>query len=442
MSISKYFFAVVIAFAVVCLVGCEPPSAGNTDLGNSNANTNNNSNSNSQAVAPAEPPTPGTAFTMPLLDAMLTDEAFVREARTAVQLTDEELDKLRTRSRNAVLELSGDPADDDSRSTRSSTEIAIAEVREVLGNERGNKFITLIQQKWAGESLSTAAKSNSVPTDTRLVVNIPAYRMDLYHDGKLVKTYKIGIGYPEFPLPTGLRKADTIIFNPTWTPPDEPWVKGKVSPGKTVEAGDKLNPLGVIKIPIGLPSLIHGGKSPARLGTFASHGCVGLTNSQIQDLALEISRIAGKPLTLEEIKGYEKKDSETQEVKLGSPIPVELRYETIVVENGVLKVYRDVYEKGTNTESNLRSVLSATGVELNSLNDSMQKKLLDAVEDMAIDASGKPVETASNSNSANKANDNSSGRVTKNIKGRKEISIPVPELSGKGYPAAVAMMAG
>ena len=266
--------------------------------------------------------------------------------------------------------------------------------------------------------------------------------MDLYHDGKLVKTYKIGIGYPEFPLPTGLRKADTIIFNPTWTPPDEPWVKGKVSPGKTVEAGDKLNPLGVIKIPIGLPSLIHGGKSPARLGTFASHGCVGLTNSQIQDLALEISRIAGKPLTLEEIKGYEKKDSETQEVKLGSPIPVELRYETIVVENGVLKVYRDVYEKGTNTESNLRSVLSATGVELNSLNDSMQKKLLDAVEDMAIDASGKPVETASNSNSANKANDNSSGRVTKNIKGRKEISIPVPELSGKGYPAPVAMKAG
>jgi len=88
--------------------------------------------------------------------------------------------------------------------------------------------------------------------------------MDLFKDGQLVKTYKIGIGYPEFPLPTGLRMAKTIIFNPPWTPPDEPWVKGKFEPGKKVEAGSKDNPLGVLKIPIGLPSLIHGGKAPAR----------------------------------------------------------------------------------------------------------------------------------------------------------------------------------
>ena len=93
--------------------------------------------------------------------------------------------------------------------------------------------------------------------------------MDVFENGKLVKTYKVGIGYPEFPLPQGLRKADTIIFNPTWTPPDEPWVKGKFEPGKKVEAGSKDNPLGPIKIPIGLPSLIHGGKSP-RPGSAAS----------------------------------------------------------------------------------------------------------------------------------------------------------------------------
>ena len=112
--------------------------------------------------------------------------------------------------------------------------------------------------------------------------------MDLFEDGKLVKSYKIGIGYPEFPLPTGLRKAETIIFNPTWTPPDEPWVEspgGKIKIGERIEAGDKLNPLGSIKIPIGLPSLIHGGKAPAKLGGFASHGCVGLTNAQVKDFA-------------------------------------------------------------------------------------------------------------------------------------------------------------
>ena len=58
---------------------------------------------------------------------------------------------------------------------------------------------------------------NAVPTDTRVVVNTPAFRMDLFQDGKLLKSYKIGIGYPEFPLPHGLRKAQSIIFNPTWS---------------------------------------------------------------------------------------------------------------------------------------------------------------------------------------------------------------------------------
>ena len=135
---------------------------------------------------------------------------------------------------------------------------------------------------------------NAVPTDTRVVVNIPAFRMDLFQDGSLVKSYQVGIGYPDFPLPQGLRKASTIIFNPTWTPPDEPWVEGskKVKVGQKVEAGSPLNPLGPIKIPIGLPSLIHGGKSPAKLGTFASHGCVGLTNPQVQDFSVVLAGLA------------------------------------------------------------------------------------------------------------------------------------------------------
>src|SRR5688500_10058404 len=45
---------------------------------------------------------------------------------------------------------------------------------------------------------------NAIPTDTRIVVNIPAYRMDIFADGSLIKSYKVGIGTPEFPLPTGL----------------------------------------------------------------------------------------------------------------------------------------------------------------------------------------------------------------------------------------------
>ncbi len=146
-------------------------------------------------------------------------------------------------------------------------------------------------------------------------------------------------------------------------------------------------------------------------------------------------------MSLEDIKAYEKKKTETEEVNLGKNIPVELRYETIVVEDGTLRIYRDVYEKGTNTEENLRRVLSEAGVSLDSLDDSLRKRVLEGLEDMAVDAKGKPVKDSdvSNSNSAISKNANSSGRVTRDVKGEKEMTFKIPGLEGKGYPAPVDM---
>jgi lipoprotein-anchoring transpeptidase ErfK/SrfK len=377
----------------------------------------------------------GMPVTMPLIDAMFADETFLQEARSAVQLTDEELNKLRDTARNGVLELNGDDADDANRSTKSSVEKTRSEIEKILGPQRGQQFLDFVRNRWQGngEELATS-KPNSIPTDTRIVINSPAYRMDIFKDGQLVKSYKIGIGYPEFPLPTGLRKASEIIFNPTWTPPDEPWVKGKVQPGKKVEAGSKLNPLGPIKIPIGLPSLIHGGKDPSRLGTFASHGCVGLTSPTVQEFAMQLASLAGTQLTQEDIKGYEKQKTETKSVKLAQPVPVELRYETIVVEDGNLHIYRDVYERGTNTEENLRRVLESYGVDFGALSEADRTKIMEALDKMAVDAQGKEVDPEANANSNSK---NNSGKVTRNIKGQKEIVIELAALQGKGYPTPV-----
>lgn len=441
----KLFASIFIIGSIVLLNGCQPGPVNNTSgpIIGSDGNTNTNSNSNALASQPdiSGPAAPNTPVTLPLLDAMLADEAFVNEAKSTLQITDEEIQKLRDSARDAVLSLSQEESSDDTRSTRASVEKAKAQVRAVLGAERGDRFIALAQQRWSGEDGSLlSGKPNAVPTDTRIVVNAPAYRMDIFKDGQLLKSYKIGIGYPEFPLPTGLRKANTIIFNPTWTPPDEPWVKGKVQPGKKIEAGSKLNPLGPIKIPIGYPSLVHGGKSPDGLGTFASHGCVGLTNPMVQDFAMQLSSLAGKPLTMEQIKKYEKEKSETTDVKLEEAIPVELRYETIVVEDGRLKIYRDVYERGTNTEENLRRVLETFDVSFDGLNAADRDKILAGLEMMAIDAQGKPVEPNNNANKdgkTGKASNSGSGKVTRNIKGKKELVFDLPELRGKGYPAAL-----
>ena len=376
--------------------------------------------------------------TLPVLDAMFADESFAGELKSKLQLTDEQIGGLRrvaAEERASLDEEAGQTG-----STPEATRRAAEKIRSVIGAEKASAFSAFVSERWAGGGGALEAKPNSVPTDTRVVVNAPAYRMDLFQGGKLVKTYKIGIGYPEFPLPQGLRKADTIIFNPTWTPPDEPWVKGKFAPGKKVEAGSKDNPLGLIKIPIGQPSLIHGGKAAAKLGGFASHGCVGLTNAQVQDFALVLAQTAGAQLKPEDVAAYAKEREETKQVKLPSPVPVELRYETIVVEDGRLRIYRDVYDKGTNTEENLRRVLEAFGVRLEDLSEQERAQVMQALQLMARDARGNPADGQSTPTpTPSKKGD---VRETKTIKGEKEVVVEIAALRGKGYPAPVNLDTG
>lgn len=397
---------------------------GNTVTNTANANTG-------QPAAPVN-----DSVTLPVLDAMFADEGFANEVKTKVGLTDEQVQKLEETSRNAVLSLN---ETDKGGSTKKSIQQATEEVKKIVGDDKARQLFQFVQQRWAGsdQGIAPTGRPNDIPTDSRIVVNAPAYRMDVYRDGKLERTYKVGIGYPEFPLPRGLRQAKTIVFNPAWTPPDEPWVKGKFAPGKKVEAGSKDNPLGTIKIPIGLPSLIHGGKNAAKLGTFASHGCVGLTNQGVEMFAQELASLAGSKLTPEDIKNYQKDRSKTEELKLNNTVPVELRYETIVVQNGEVHIYRDVYELGTNTEDNLRKVLAVYDVNFDDLDQPTKNQLLQALQAMAVDAKGEPVTENDNDKPDNKSKE---GKVTSTIKGQKEIVIAVPKLAGKGYPAPVNLV--
>jgi hypothetical protein len=175
-----------------------------------------------------------------------------------------------------------------------------------------------------------------------------------------------------------------------------------VAPGETVEAGSKDNPLGPIKIPIGLPSLIHGGKSPAKIGKFASHGCVGLTTPQIKDFAVKLAEVSNTDQVPEKMASYLEDREKTQTVKLKETVPVELRYETIVLEDGKLHIYKDVYAQHTNTEENLRSVLEANGLKLEDL--PQREQILNALKDV-----------------------------------KKETVIDLGSTAQKGYPAPVAL---
>ncbi|HWW76278.1 MAG TPA: L,D-transpeptidase family protein [Pyrinomonadaceae bacterium] len=440
-TILKSPLALVAAALLLAASGCTTVQPTNT-AAPTTANTN---------AAPAPSPAPSASpasnaaaanlpVTLPVLDAMFSDEAFAGELKSKLQLTDEQVENLRKVAGEERAGLN----EEGTGTTAEATRRAAEKIQGVIGAEKMTAFNSFVSERWSGGGGALSAQPNSVPTDTRIVVNAPAYRMDVFQNGKLVKTYKVGIGYPEFPLPQGMRKADTIIFNPTWTPPDEPWVKGKFEPGKKVEAGSKDNPLGPIKIPIGLPSLIHGGKNPAKLGGFASHGCVGLTSPQVQDFAVVLAGLGGAQLTPEDVAGYAKEKEETKQVKLSSAVPVELRYETIVVEDGRLHIYRDVYDKGTNTEENLRRVLGVYGVKPEDLTEQERAQVEQALQQMARDAHGNPAGDASPSPTpkSKDKDEKKSGSVTYNIKGQKEVVIDIAALRGKGYPAPANLDTG
>jgi len=176
-----------------------------------------------------------------------------------------------------------------------------------------------------------------------------------------------------------------------------------------------------------------------------------LTTPQIEDFVKYLARLSGTELTDTQIAEYLKDKTETKSVKLSSPIPVELRYDTIVVEDGQLHIYRDVYDRGTNTEENLRNVLQSYGVSLSQLSESEHEDLMNALEQMARDATGKPATGSANNNNGQTSKQNSKraentsrtdGKVTRTIRGEKMAVIQMTGLAGKGYPAPVDLNTG
>lgn len=445
-KLSSVHRALAFCALLTLLSGCN----GSNTTSKSAGAKNNDTTSESKSIKDVR----DIGLTLPVLNALFFDKGFKAELKSQLGLSDQQIQRLKAAASASVAELSEDGTDY-LGSARAAKQQSEAKISSILGQEKADQLYRLVAGRYANGDVDGLfpTKPNAVPSDTRIVVNAPAFRMDVFQTGKLLKTYRIGIGYPEFPLPTGMRRADTVIFNPTWTPPDEPWVKGKFQPGQKVSAGNELNPLGFIKIPIGMPSLIHGGKDITKLGNFASHGCVGLTNAQVQDFTGILMQLGGKPVSKEDILNFRKLKKKTQTVKLDKPVLVELRYETIVAENGNLHIYRDVYERGTNTVSDATRVLKVYGINYESLTPLEKDSLTNALTEMNLDSKGEPI--ADNitglGNTTIKSKDGvapgkvagaKKGKVTRSVKGKKDVIVHIAALQAKGYPDPVDLNPG
>ena len=129
-------------------------------------------------------------------------------------------------------------------------------------------------------------------TAGKIVVIESKFVLNLYIDGKLVKQYPVAVGQSAYPTPTGDFVVTEKIENPTWTPPNSPWAAGlePVPPGTN-------NPLGTRWIGTSAPLVgIHGTPSDWSIGTAASHGCVRMHISDVEDLFKRVT--VGMPIEI------------------------------------------------------------------------------------------------------------------------------------------------
>ena len=134
----------------------------------------------------------------------------------------------------------------------------------VTTNELGNKYPTLITVDRAG------------------------FRLRLFKDLRLVKTYKIAVGRAGLETPVGLYNIQDKQINPSWHVPDSAWA-GKLR-GKVIPPGP-ADPIKARWMGLFGGAGIHG-VDPSEygsLGSAASHGCVRMRIPDVIELFSRVS---------------------------------------------------------------------------------------------------------------------------------------------------------
>lgn len=117
-----------------------------------------------------------------------------------------------------------------------------------------------------------------------IVVSKPSRMLSLYAPvkgkAKVVRKYRVAVGAPSFPTPSGRFTIVSMQKNPWWYPPASDWAKDEqpVPPGPGNPLGTRW--MGLDREDVG----IHGTPDSGSIGGYASHGCIRMLISQAEAL--------------------------------------------------------------------------------------------------------------------------------------------------------------
>jgi len=123
----------------------------------------------------------------------------------------------------------------------------------------------------AAEPAAVAARHRKV------VVSIPHRKLALIEDGRVKKVYPVAVGAQQSPTPAGKFEVKTRLVEPTY-----------YHPGKVIPAGAN-NPLGTRWIGLSTKGYgIHGTNVESSVGQAASHGCIRMHRTDLEELFAEV----------------------------------------------------------------------------------------------------------------------------------------------------------
>jgi L,D-transpeptidase catalytic domain len=190
----------------------------------------------------------------------------------------------------------------------------------------------------AAQTTAQTAPQPRFAEPLHLVVNIPAFRLDVYENGQLKTSYPVTVGQPREPTPRGHYDLKKVVWNPWWHPPYNRRPKDKATP-----PGPR-NPMGKVRLYFADLYYLHGTPKEHEIGTPASRGCVRLRNEDAIALAQLVHRHGLAPVpegTLEELAST--RSWRTHTYPLTEKVPLDLVYELVEVRDGDLVVYPDFY---------------------------------------------------------------------------------------------------
>lgn len=207
----------------------------------------------------------------------------------------------------------------------------------------------------------------------RIDLNIPTGRLLVYEGDRVLHSYPVSVGKPGFDTPTGSFSISHAEWNPDWRPPQREWARGReyTPPGLN-------NPMGRVKLFFLPMYFIHGTPEKDAIGTPASHGCVRMLNADVVALSRLLHRHAASQVSSAEIDRILANPRQTRRVNFREQIPVTIRYEPVVVENGTIRVYPDLYRRNAVHAEGVYQALMTAGYDPRSVDHEAVSRFVQA----------------------------------------------------------------